>query len=520
LHGAPPEVIAYSMAKYSRSALSMREAIADIGSQKASDFLNTFYFQYGHKSIGDLAHFPIAVEHISLLAAIEVVDEQRWDGQERSTRYQDFSKRLYYTPTGLTDQEQDEYRQAINTLFDGYDGLFFHALEIYRQDNPIPGNMTEAAYERTLRARTFDVARYLLPMATLTSVGQVLSARTLEGQVSRMFASKYGEVRDIAGKLRAAAAAPAFNPNAAKINELFNTIDDWDHGMDEVLLELRKTVLPEVAVAPTLVKYAEVHTYRVEVEKLVRAELLFIPDWQRISGLPPANRFHFFREFTPQAHVSAFLCGDVEVEIAASLLYQHSLLPFAYCLRWVYNAPKTWLQQFLKRVLAIRGAHDELLSSFRSGGGFIFDIEMDIGGMRDLHRHRRVTHIAQPYAFLNGYSSPEMPFEYLQLMYSAAIREVSESFYRLKTKLLARGVDPGAADYLLPLGVNRRFLMKMDVAEVAYIAQLRTQPAGHISYRRVAWEMFKLLEEIAPNVAAGVRDRITDPDSPLDFFKR
>src|ERR1700727_2285889 len=92
IHGAEPEVLAYAMAKYSRSALTMRESLTEISSQKAEQFLNTFYFQYGHRSIADLAHIPFAVEKLSLLAAIALVDEARWDGQERSTRYQDFHR--------------------------------------------------------------------------------------------------------------------------------------------------------------------------------------------------------------------------------------------------------------------------------------------------------------------------------------------------------------------------------------------------------------------------------------------
>src|SRR5690349_24945752 len=96
--GAEPEVLAYAMAKYSRSALSMKESLKEISQQKAEKFLNTFYFQYGHRSIADLAHIALAIERLSILAAIVVADEQRWDGQERSTRYQDFKKSGYYTP--------------------------------------------------------------------------------------------------------------------------------------------------------------------------------------------------------------------------------------------------------------------------------------------------------------------------------------------------------------------------------------------------------------------------------------
>src|ERR1700677_880605 len=42
IHGAEPEVLAYAMAKYSRSALTMRESLTEISSQKAEQFLNTF----------------------------------------------------------------------------------------------------------------------------------------------------------------------------------------------------------------------------------------------------------------------------------------------------------------------------------------------------------------------------------------------------------------------------------------------------------------------------------------------
>src|SRR5438270_13848495 len=104
VYGVEPEVQAYAMAKYSRSALSMRESLREISEQKAEKFLNTFYFQYGHRSIADLAHIALAVEKLSMIAAIILVDEQRWDGQERSTRYQDFRKSGYYTPDFAGDQ--------------------------------------------------------------------------------------------------------------------------------------------------------------------------------------------------------------------------------------------------------------------------------------------------------------------------------------------------------------------------------------------------------------------------------
>ncbi|MFZ0143885.1 MAG: hypothetical protein WAL08_05980, partial [Candidatus Sulfotelmatobacter sp.] len=68
VYGVEPEIQAYAMAKYSRSALSMKESLREISAQKAEKFLNTFYFQYGHRSIADLAHLALAVERLSILA--------------------------------------------------------------------------------------------------------------------------------------------------------------------------------------------------------------------------------------------------------------------------------------------------------------------------------------------------------------------------------------------------------------------------------------------------------------------
>src|SRR5436305_6584426 len=124
VYGVEPEVQAYAMAKYSRSALSMKDSLREISSQKAEKFLNTFYFQYGHRSIADLAHIAMAIERLSILAAIVLVDEQRWDGQERSTRYQDFKKSGYFVPDFGGDAVGLElYRATADFVFSEYNGI-------------------------------------------------------------------------------------------------------------------------------------------------------------------------------------------------------------------------------------------------------------------------------------------------------------------------------------------------------------------------------------------------------------
>ena len=68
----------------------------------SAKFLESFYFQYGHASIADLGHIVLCFEGVSELAATEIEDEQLWDGQARSSRYQDFSRSGFVTPPELT----------------------------------------------------------------------------------------------------------------------------------------------------------------------------------------------------------------------------------------------------------------------------------------------------------------------------------------------------------------------------------------------------------------------------------
>src|SRR5512146_1299487 len=253
------------MAKYSRSALSMRESLKEISEQKAEKFLNTFYFQYGHRSIADLAHVAMAIEKLSLLAAIALVDESRWDGQERSTRYQEFRKSGWYTPDfGASPETRALYEEAIHNQFLEYEVLSEGMWRWLAERTPRPPEMKPEAYERTLRARAFDISRYLLPLATNTSLGQIVNARTLETQVSRLLSHTHPEVRRLGELLKQAARDPAFNVNEVRYRELIEDAKAYD---DMWAKQLREDILKPVRVAPTLVKYAEASPYEIETRR-------------------------------------------------------------------------------------------------------------------------------------------------------------------------------------------------------------------------------------------------------------
>jgi thymidylate synthase ThyX len=533
VHGADPEVLAYAMAKYSRSALSMRESLTEISAQRAEQFLNTFYFQYGHRSIADLAHIAFAVERLSLLAAIVLVDEQRWDGQERSTRYQNFLKSGWFFPDFAGHAEAAQlYCKTIENLFAAYRRATAAVLEALRRRVECPANLKPDTYERTLKARAFDVARYLLPLATNTSLGQIVSARTLETQVSRLLSHPAGELRDLGLRLRDAATGPAWNVNAQAGAALVEKIAAAEalKGHDfsraecgpvkggasapegSLAAEAASLLTREVRTAPTLVKYAQPNEYAIQTQ----AELGQAAG-EILAELPIAD--------APLVDLVE-RTETLEVELASTLLYSVAHHPYRQIRDLVAQLPAARISEVVELGLRHRGRHDEALRAFQAGAALRFDILMDIGGFRDMHRHRRCIQIIQPFTALHGYETPSCGDlgPDVDILAEAGVRagfqSAIESAHAASAQIASCPAPEAAqsALYLFALATRIRSLFKMDFAEAQYIIELRSGPAGHFSYRRVAWEMFLALERRHPTLARQIR--VTDFTKPIDLLQR
>ncbi|MGH9497648.1 MAG: FAD-dependent thymidylate synthase [Terriglobales bacterium] len=500
VYGAEPEIQAYAMAKYSRSALSMKQSLREISQQKAEKFLNTFYFQYGHRSIADLAHIALAIEKLSILAAIAVADEQRWDGQERSTRYQDFNKSGYFAPDFGDDQlARSLYKQTIEDLFAQYESLSDRMALYLASITPKPEEMKQEAYERTLRARAFDISRYLLPLATNTSLGEIVNARTLESQVSHLLAHTHGEVRRLGELLKQAALSPAYNVNQEALQQLVSQIREVS---PELGARAEQELLREVRVAPTLVKYADASRYEIGT----RAELRQIAK-QLMGSLPVAS-----------APLVDLLDEEpLEVELAATLVYEHSHYPYRQIRMAVEAAGERIRREIIDVGLRHRGKHDEMQRAFCAGQQIRFDILMDVGGYRDMHRHRRCVQIGQEFTTQHGYDTPpELESAGTREVYDEIMQRTSEAVEQLSRQPGSEAKEN--AHYAIPLGFRKRTLFKMDFAEAVYISELRTTPAGHASYRNVAYAMFEAVTKKHPALAKYFR--VTDVREPVDLLKR
>jgi thymidylate synthase ThyX len=501
VYGVEPEIQAYAMAKYSRSALSMKESLREISAQKAEKFLNTFYFQYGHRSIADLAHIALAVEKLSLLAAIELVDEQRWDGQERSTRYQDFKKSGYYIPDfGTDDEARKLYRETLDFLFAEYEALSAHMTNYLISITPKPSDMKQEAYERTLKARAFDITRYLLPLATNTSLGEIVNARTLETQVAHLLSHTHKEVRVLGESLKKAATSAAYNVNAESLRDLVEEIRKLS---PELGARAEQELLHEVRVSPTLVKYADPSPYEMETRRELRQAAR---ELMKSESLAPSKAIVDLLDEEP-----------LEVEIATTLLYEHCHFSYRQVRQAVQVSGERYRREIIDLGLRHRGKHGEMSRAFRAGQQFRFDILMDTGGFRDMHRHRRCIQVMQGFTTQHGYEMLlDLEDAGVRGRFDAAMRRAQTAVEKLAARKTPEAEEN--SQYAIPLAYRKRALFKMDFAQAVYISELRTTPAGHVSYRNVAYAMYEAVARKYPALTKYFR--VHDVTAPVDLLQR
>ncbi len=323
--------------------------------------------------------------------------------------------------------------------------------------------------------------------------------------MSRLLSHTHAEVRRLGEKLREAAGSPAWNVQGGAMEALHADIAAMDATLGE---RAAAVLLRDVPVAPTLVKYAA----PVEYIERTRAELQQAA-WEllgeaRIEAAPLVDLVEPVANGGPE---------QLELEIVATLLYEQCHYPYRQIRDRVAALTAAQRDELLLLGTQHRGRHDELLRAFASGYSFRFDILMDIGGFRDMHRHRRCVQTMQSFTGVHGYEVPELLADSGLLgPYEAAVRGAHEIF-----EALAQADIPEAeatAQYVLPLGTRCRSLFKMDFAEALYIAELRSAPQGHISYRRVAWEMYRAIAERHPALARNFR--VTDVNVPVDPLQR
>lgn len=502
--GLPPEVLAVGMAKYSRSALSIKETLAELTEEKSAEFHEKWVLGYGDASVADMAVVALACENVSMLASKAIEDQRLASYQEKSTRYQSFERKVrpdgtklprrYYRPAPImASSHADAYVQACEDMFDAYTDMTKLMQEYYGRTYPQQADATDKVYAAKLKARSLDIARYLLPTSTLTNLGWISSARGLRRAIFKMKQHDLDEVRTIALEIEAAATNPAYNPHAKDIERL---LESTDLANAELATTIKSKLNLQYKGAPTLVKHTDPTPFAKQLRRRMHAiaadvlgDLHVLESEPRVMFYEPSHQ---------------------EVDVATALLYEATHFSYGQIRQVVESLPASARNEILAAGMADRGPHDIPGRAYEAGG-LIFDTLMDYGAYRDLQRHRMCTQLNQPLTNEHGFEAPPEPMGMAAaggLDIFATLTQRMDATYRV----IARDLPFEAAN-VLPMATRKRTLFIMNARELTHMVELRSKSGGHLSYREVVRDMLAQATASYPQLLQHIRL------SPIDFAK-
>ncbi len=464
----PEEVISVLFAYYSRSENTFRENLLKLMAQgdinlknikdiyddneqlseakeKAAKFHEKWVINYGHSSIAEHSDLKFALHNISNVFTKIIEDNRLGRFTEKSSRYVIFNKDAFIKPKKIMDSEfKDEYLDVMNLLFNTYEKLQEPMMNFIKQRMPKNESTSDRAYEASVKAKACDNIRYLLPAATLTSMGMSINARCAAHAIKKLLSSDLEECQNI-GKL---------------------------------MLEEGKKI------CPTLLKHADFNNYINETNKEMfkLAEKL---GYEAVSAEQPVKIIIYD--------------ADVENKLISAILYRYSNKNFNNILEKVKSMSKeekeNILDEFLKRMERFDYPLRELEHI-----NFTMEMLMDLGAFRDVQRHRLVTQTNQLNTCDHGFDIPEDIIEAgFKKEYETALLKAKSLYDKMKTK------SPQEAQYVVPYAFRKQMLFTWNLRELEHFIRLRSGEHGHISYRRIAQKCHEEIEKLFPLLAKYLR---------------
>lgn len=477
LQHLPEEVIAVLFAYYSRSRDSLRRNLlnliaagdldlldappvqtADVPAElshaqaKARQFHEKWVVGYGHASVAEHAVAHLALEDVSIIASKVVEDMRLASYTEKSTRYVAFDTKQYYPLPEIQGTQTDAvYHDTMQALFRTYNVLLPDLIEAVKRDWPRGAKQTERGHYNACRAKALDILRYLLPAGTLTNLGMTINGRALEHLLTKMLSHPLFEVRQLGETLKT---------------------------------EAQKII-------PTLLKYAEPSPYITETEAAMQtaaASLLCPADGVQNE---PAVRLI-------QAP------DDVDTTLVAAILYGYSQQPWSQVIDRVRTLSEAQRADVIDAYLSRRGPHDQPLRALEHLT-YTFEILVDYGAYRDIQRHRMATQTQQLPSPQHGYSLPEETARYGVLeTFETCMQHAAAAYEQIGN------VQPHLAPYVLPLAYRCRVLITWNLRELHHFVQLRSAKQGHVSYRRIAQDVYREVAAHHPDWARYIRVDMED----------
>lgn len=434
------------------------------GNPKAREFFIKWLSQYGDDSIAQMAGTHLGFQSLSQVAIKHIEDMRVGIAPiEKSTRYVDYSSKVngryrYYVDPSLKSLGLlDEYVSVMDMLFETYTELSSTYL----------GYLQEKYEEKlyVLRAKAFDTMRRILPLSTLSQVAFFANGQAFEYMIHRCLNHELGEIR-WAGR--------------AAWQELDKVIPAFLHRLDsEAAQEYRR--------------------YRGDREERIRIALRDI-GWSR----DPAHA----------EEVSVKLLEyDTEgrAKILAGLLFPELVERFDDVVMRVKDLSLVQQKRILDAVLFDRKERWYKMPRAFENAYIRWEIVMDIGAWRDLHRHRMHTQFRELFHTRHGFEVPE---EIRGTALGEKFSTAAEKAALLYEKIA--GYDPVLAQYAVPMAYRVRFQQYQNVRQFFWEAELRTISQGHPDYRRIEHKKVVLFYKAYPILAEYL---LADLDE-YDFARR
>jgi thymidylate synthase ThyX len=467
-----PEVVKGALfARYSRSSKSLRRLFLDefvsdpetgidaiasgldhdplVGTRRAEDLYRRVFFDYGDDSVAQLGGAHLACEQASNLLT-KVLEWGRLAAYlEQSTRYVKYDARIgdryrYLTPDEIADSSHHQrYVAHMERVFDAYSNMVTDMSEMFAARHPRGEDDSKMVWNATIRAKACDTVRGMLPVATLSNVGIYGTGQAYEMALVRMRASPLLEVRDYGALM---------------------------------LEELRKIIPSFLA--------------RVDLEDRGLDWAAYLADVRtRLEELAPEEGPH---DPGPAVHLTDW-DPDAETKIVSAALYAVSELPDETLAGIARMMTPEQRANVIAAMVGQRRNRRHKPGRAMERTTYRFDVKCDIGAFRDLQRHRLMTLEWQRFTTRLGYDLPEeIEHQGLSRAWSSLMDDSGALYEDLREDL---GAD--VAQYVVPFAYNVRFAIDLNARQAFHLIELRSQPAGHPAYRRVAHQMHDAIRDVA-----------------------
>lgn len=343
-----PELLASCLARYSRSNKGIDTILAGIdwsNPDKSVDAIFKFV-DYGHASIAGLTGgIAITIDQCSMLLAYKLFEyAQMADGQESSTRYIEMKPESLCAPDaiGIPAMLRAEWSSLMADAFRVYREVY-EQLDKLATDRPevvrYPSDANEKVRDRIRKNYALDRARYLIPIATKTNVGLVMSARAWAQLIRLIDALGWPEATACASALRAElqkfaprltrhSVADAASQSQARQEHEACAQFIRTHGVgienvpDQVEVRTEDTRPPFLSSfqGPAAAFEGKANRYSVVGERVRRMFVRFAWNNISIAELRDLNRHRTGSRFTPLYPVGFYLPSEVQHPEVALLL--------------------------------------------------------------------------------------------------------------------------------------------------------------------------------------------------------